>query len=92
MKLINCPLNGLRNVQEFVFGGDVRDEPDASASTQEWADFVFYDDNHRGVVDEWWCHSASAFWFVIRRDRATDEIIATFAPAEYFTTCSGHRS
>ena len=91
MKLINCPLNGPRNAQEFVFGGEVRDEPDARAPTREWAEHIFYDDNNSGIVDEWWCHTASAYWFVIRRDRTTDEILATFAPAAYLSDRNGHR-
>ncbi len=28
MKLMHCPLNGPRNISEFVCGGEVREEPD----------------------------------------------------------------
>ena len=28
MKQMNCPLNGLRNIQEFAHGGEVVDQPD----------------------------------------------------------------
>lgn len=84
MKIIRCPLNGPRNLQEFAYGGEVCDEPAADAPTPEWASHVFYQDNRRGVVDEWWCHTASVYWFVVRRDRSNDEIVATFSPSEYF--------
>ena len=42
MKIMNCPLNGPRNISEFVYGGTVRPMPDAgSCSDGEWADYVF---------------------------------------------------
>ena len=42
MKLIPCPVNGLRPAQEFLFGGEVREMPDpAACSDAEWADYVF---------------------------------------------------
>ena len=85
MKLINCPLNGPRNAQEFVYGGEVALEPEADASTREWSNFVFLEDNLTGVVDEWWCHSASSYWFIIRRNRSSDEVIATISLEDYFT-------
>ncbi|REJ95165.1 MAG: sarcosine oxidase subunit delta, partial [Planctomycetota bacterium] len=43
MKLVPCPVNGLRPLQEFHFGGEVRDMPDGEAvSDAEWADYVFH--------------------------------------------------
>jgi len=42
MKLIACPINGLRPAQEFLYGGEVREMPDPSTcSDVEWADYVF---------------------------------------------------
>ncbi len=59
--------------------------PDPSAcSDQEWADYVFYQDNRAGVVTEWWMHNASAYWFIAERNTLTDEIIRSFDPGEIF--------
>jgi sarcosine oxidase subunit delta len=84
MKLINCPLNGPRNAQEFVCAGEVKNEPVQDAAIGTWADYVFLENNLQGVVHEWWCHIASNYWFIVTRDTKTEEIIATNAPAVFF--------
>lgn len=49
MKVINCPLNGPRNVSEFVYGGELKRMPDPARCTdREWAEYVFYDYNGTG--------------------------------------------
>ena len=58
MKILNCPLNGPRNISEFVWVGEVKEMP-APAPTpraRDWADYVFIENNVAGVVREWWCH------------------------------------
>lgn len=58
MKIINCPLNGPRNISEFTYGGEFKPMPDAlRCSDAEWADYVFNTDNLAGVVREWWMHT-----------------------------------
>ncbi len=48
MKLMPCPVNGLRPVAEFQYGGEVRQMPDpAACSDAQWADYVF---NRNGVA------------------------------------------
>lgn len=85
MKLIDCPLNGLRNAQEFINGGEVSEMPDpARCSTEEWADYVFLEENRKGVVREWWCHLPTSYWFIGERDTATDEIVKTYPASEIF--------
>ena len=84
MKIINCPLNGPRNAQEFVCGGEVKKEPAQNAAIDAWADFVFLETNLKGLVHEWWCHIATGYWFIVARDTATEEIIATYPPTEFF--------
>ena len=60
MKILHCPLNGPRNIQEFVYGGEVEPMPDQDAgSDTEWTDYVFLEDNRAGLVREWWLHVAS---------------------------------
>lgn len=84
MKLMKCPLNGWRNISEFVYGGDVKPAPAPDASTEEWADWVFMQDNVAGVAREWWMHSPSQYWFIAERDTVTDEIVRSYPAEEVF--------
>ncbi|QTD94922.1 sarcosine oxidase subunit delta [Burkholderia anthina] len=85
MKILTCPLNGPRNINEFTYGGELKQAPDAATCTDaEWADYVFNSDNIAGVVREWWMHTASSYWFIAERNTASDEIMRTFDPAEIF--------
>ncbi len=83
--MMNCPLNGLRNISEFVYGGQVKAMPDhLSVSDAEWADYVFFEDTAIGVVREWWQHAPSSYWFIAERHNGNDEILRTFDPSELF--------
>jgi sarcosine oxidase subunit delta len=85
MKIMNCPLNGPRNISEFVHGGEVRNMPDPNTcSDQEWAQYVFYSDNLIKVVKEWWLHAPSGYWFIAERHTASDEVLKTYDPSELF--------
>jgi len=85
MKVMNCPLNGPRNISEFVCGGEVKRMPDpAVCSDREWGEFVFLENNTAGVVREWWCHVPTSFWFIAERNTVTDEIICTYHPSKLF--------
>ncbi|WP_037586431.1 sarcosine oxidase subunit delta [Stenoxybacter acetivorans] len=85
MKLMPCPLNGLRNISEFSYGGEVKTMPNPqTCSHAEWADYVFNHDNTAGVVREWWLHNASNYWFIAERHTVSDEIIRTFDPTEIY--------
>ena len=77
-------MNGPRNAQEFVCGGEVQQEPGRDESTEKWSRFVFLEENRQGVTDEWWCHAPSSFWFIARRDRASDTILEAWTVADYF--------
>jgi sarcosine oxidase subunit delta len=86
MKIMHCPLNGPRNIQEFVWMGDVKKVPDqANCSDAEWTDYLFIEDNIAGEVDEWWLHAPSNYLFVARRNTLTDEILWTKKASDYFT-------
>ena len=83
MKIMLCPLNGPRNISEFVCRGDVIDRPDPTACSDEvWADYVFMQDNVAGIVREWWYHVATAYWFIAERNTVTDEIVRTYPASE----------
>ncbi len=85
MKIMPCPLNGRRNISEFVCGGEVVEHPDPFACTDaEWTDFVFMHDNTAGVVREWWCHVATAYWFIAERDTVSGDILKAYPAGEVF--------
>ncbi len=85
MKILNCPLNGPRNITEFVWGGEVKVMPDpGTCSDRDWADYVFIENNKAGVVREWWCHAPTSFWFIAERNTVSDEIIRTYPASELF--------
>lgn len=79
MKLIECPINGLRPAQEFAFGGAVRSTPDpATADDAAWAAHVYHRPGEPGVKREWWYHIPSGTWFVAERDNVTDRFVRTY--------------
>lgn len=76
---IECPFCGLRDQSEFSFGGESRrsrpENPD-QASDAEWADYLFYRDNPKGLHSERWVHQYGCRqWFNVVRDTVTHEII-----------------
>ena len=84
MKLMPCPLNGPRNISEFVCGGEVAPAPAADATSAAWAEHVFLHDNPAGVVREWWQHVPTSYWFIAERDTRTDEILRAYPASEIF--------
>ena len=91
MKQLKCPLNGLRNISEFVYGGEYHPMPDADkCSESAWAEYVFFHDNAVGEVVEWWCHAASSYWFLAKRNTVTDEVIATYTVADWLAEGEQH--
>ena len=78
---MQCPLNGPRNISEFVYGGDVKTMPNPmAAGDREWAEYLFIEDNLKGIVREWWMHVPTSYWFIVERNTESDEIINTFPP------------
>ncbi|MEE8536083.1 MAG: sarcosine oxidase subunit delta [Kiloniellales bacterium] len=87
MKIMPCPLNGPRNISEFSCLGEVEVMPDPTdLSDDDWADNVWMSNNSAGVVREWWCHTASSYWFIAERNTVTDEILRTYPASEVFKT------
>jgi sarcosine oxidase, subunit delta len=84
MKLLRCPLNGLRNISEFAWLGEVKQMPDPDSCTDaEWADYVFLENNLAGIVHEWWVHAPSNMIFIAKRNTITDAVIETMTFDEY---------
>jgi sarcosine oxidase subunit delta len=84
VKILNCPLNGPRNISEFVWGGEVKAMPGPGASDHDWGAYVFLENNSAGIVREWWCHVPTSFWFIAERNTVTDEIVRTYPAGELF--------
>ena len=84
MRIMHCPLNGPRNISEFVCFGEVREMPDPAAATdREWTAYLFLENNPAGIVDEWWLHAPTNFWFIARRNTVTDEVLETMTVDQY---------
>lgn len=82
MKLLNCPMNGPRNIEEFQYLGPVRDELDPlSASDEAWARRLFRAENRPGVIVEWWRHAPSNYIFLAERDIVSNVCLRTFDPS-----------
>lgn len=81
MKMLTCPMNGPRNIDEFQSFGPVRDAlyPDATPDA-EWSRSLFRAENRRGVVVEWWRHVPSNYFFLAERDIVSNVILRTYAP------------
>ncbi len=79
MKILECPVNGPRPIQEFLFGGEVREMPDpASVGDEQWAEYVFNRRGEPGIKKEWWYHLPSGTWLIAERDTVKDEVIRTY--------------
>jgi sarcosine oxidase, subunit delta len=79
MKILDCPINGPRPINEFVYGGEQREMPEPqTCSDNAWADYVFNRSGAPGVKLEWWYHVPSATWFVAERNTVTDMVERTY--------------
>ena len=85
MKIMTCPVNGPRNISEFVWIGEVTRTPDPTqCSDKEWTDYLFLENNPAGEITEWWVHAPTNTWFIARRNTITDEILETMTVDTYF--------
>jgi len=86
MLRITCPYCGLRDQDEFRFGGEAcirRPENPEQATDAEWADYLFYRDNVKGLHLERWVHSFGCRqWFNVERDTVTHEIVRVFGTGQ----------
>ena len=78
-------MNGPRNISEFICGGEVEQMPDpTTGSDHEWAEYLFIENNLKGVVREWWMHVPTSYWFIAERNTETEEIIKTYPASELY--------
>ena len=83
MLLITCPHCGPRDEDEFACGGEshiTRPTPAAAASDDQWADYLFFRRNVRGVGYERWLHRyGCGQWFNVVRDTLTHVASSSYA-------------
>lgn len=86
MFLINCPWCGMRDEEEFTYGGEahiVRPKDPDSLSDEEWAGYLFMRKNTKGVYRERWNHAHGCRrWFNMQRNTATHEIDGVYKIGE----------
>ena len=82
MLRIDCPWCGLRDQVEFRCGGQSsisRPADPQAVSDKEWAEYLFYRDNLKGLHSERWVHSwGCRQWFIVERNTVSHEIQATY--------------
>lgn len=82
MLRIECPWCGVRDEVEFRCGGEshvARPRDPAAATDREWAAYLFYRRNPRGLQFERWLHVYGCRqWFNIARDTVTHEIVEVY--------------
>lgn len=86
MLLIECPWCGPRDEVEFSYGGEahiVRPQDPAALSDEEWADYLFFRKNTKGLESEQWCHiHGCRRWFNVQRDTVTYKIHSVYRMGE----------
>ncbi|HEY0682753.1 MAG TPA: sarcosine oxidase subunit delta [Steroidobacter sp.] len=80
MLQIHCPYCGMRDEEEYRFGGESHvTRPTLEASDVAWADYLFNRINPKGIAFERWLHSyGCGRWFNVARDTVTHEILAVY--------------
>ena len=86
MLLIHCPWCGLREQDEFTYGGEahiVRPTKPDDLSDIEWADYLFMRENIKGDQREQWFHSAGCRrWFNAQRNTVTYKFACSYKPTD----------
>ena len=86
MLLLPCPWCGPRPEIEFRHGGEAhiaRPVDPQLISDEEWASFLYFRTNPKGIHAERWRHShGCGRFFNCVRDTVTDRIVTTYRPGE----------
>jgi sarcosine oxidase subunit delta len=84
MLQIPCPYCGVRDEEEFRFGGEshvVRPTPEATDAM--WADYLFNRTNPKGLHHERWLHAyGCGRWFNLVRDTVTHDVVRAYGMGE----------
>jgi sarcosine oxidase, subunit delta len=84
MLRIPCPYCGVRDEPEFTFGGPAHGQrPAPESSDAQWAEYLFTQENPKGLHHERWCHTyGCGRWFNLARDTLTHEILSAYRMGE----------
>ena len=87
MLLIPCPYCGTERPEpEFRYGGEAhiaRPQDPGRLSDAEWAEFLYFRSNAKGVLAERWRHaSGCGRFFNALRDTVSDRILAVYKSGE----------
>jgi heterotetrameric sarcosine oxidase delta subunit len=84
MLQIVCPWCGLRDEDDYRFGGESHvSRPSLQADARQWSDYLFNRSNPEGVQYERWLHAnGCGRWFNLARDTLTHEVLAVYRMGE----------
>jgi sarcosine oxidase, subunit delta len=87
MLLIPCPYCGMERPEiEFRYGGEAhiaRPADPGALGDDEWASFLYFRSNPKGVAAERWRHAfGCGRFFNCLRDTASDKILAVYKAGE----------
>jgi sarcosine oxidase subunit delta len=86
MLVIPCPYCGERPEIEFAHGGQahvVRPNDPKNTTDQEWANFLYFRKNPKGLFQERWRHARGCGrFFNAIRDTRTDHFVKTYKVGE----------
>jgi sarcosine oxidase, subunit delta len=95
MLRIPCPWCGLRDQNEFRFGGEsqiARPAEPSKVSDQQWVEYLYYRENPKGLHKERWLHSFGCRrWFNVERNTVTHEITASYAMGQALSVTAANR-
>jgi sarcosine oxidase subunit delta len=83
MQIFPCPFCGPRDESEFHYVGEpkARPAPADAVSDAEWADYLYFNSNTKGLAREIWLHLTCMEMFTMMRDTATHAVVASEALA-----------
>jgi len=87
MLLIDCPYCRIARPEiEFAYGGEAhiaRPADPSAISDEEWANFLYFRSNPKGVAAERWRHAhGCGRFFNCLRDTVSDKILAVYKAGE----------
>lgn len=88
MLRIPCPWCGPRDLTEFRFGGEagvLRPRHPEQCSDAQWAEYLYYRNNHKGRQLERWVHVYGCRqWFELSRDTLSHDFgVASSLPEPF---------
>jgi sarcosine oxidase subunit delta len=97
MLLIDCPYCRMARPEiEFLYGGEAHIARAADPSTlgdEEWANFLYFRSNPKGVLAERWRHAfGCGRFFNCLRDTLSDKILAVYKAGEPRPDAAGERA